>query len=187
MDRPLPVQKWSRKRIAVLAGAGVGALMLVFVAVANFGRTRLSIESEHLSVSPVTRGEFKEYVPISGTVQPNTTVYLDLEEGGIVEKIYIQGGSAVKKGDLILSFSNTSAQKANIETETRLLENLDQLRNSKFTLTTSNLVLKDQLLDVGQKIRDLERTFARYEKLMKQPNSLITADQYETTKDQLQY
>ena len=187
MDRPLPAQKWSRKRIAVLAGASVGALMLVYVAVANFGRSRLSIESARLSVSPVTRGEFKEYVPINGTVQPNTTVYLDLEEGGIVEKIYIQGGNPVKKGDLILGFSNTGAQKENIETETRLLENLDQLRNSKFTLTTSNLVLKDQLLDVGQKIRDLERTFARYEKLMKQPNSLITADQYESTKDQVQY
>src|ERR1700754_1828462 len=115
MDRPLPVQKWSQKRIALFAGAGVGALMLVYVAVANFGRSRLSIESAHLSVSPVTRGEFKEYVPINGTVQPNTTVYLDLEEGGIVAKIYIQGGSPVKTGDLILSFSNTTAQKSNIE------------------------------------------------------------------------
>src|SRR5689334_16579510 len=144
-DRALPAQKWTRKRIALFAGAGAAALLLVVVAVANFGRTKLSIESARLAVSPVTRGEFKEYVPISGTVQPNTTVYLDLEEGGIVEKIYIQGGTHVKKGDLILSFSNTGAQKENIETETRLLENLDQLRNSKFTLTTSNLVLKDQL------------------------------------------
>src|SRR5690606_35363392 len=108
------------------------------------GTTRLSVEAARLTVAQVEEGDFQEYVPINGTVQPMTTVYLDLEEGGIVEKIYVEGGNPIRKGDLILSFSNTTAQKQNIETDTRLLANLNLLRNSKITLTQSQLMLKDQ-------------------------------------------
>jgi HlyD family secretion protein len=187
MDRPIEKKNWPPRKIAALSAIAVVVLVLVYLVAANAGRTRLSIDAERLSVSQVQRGEFQEYVPVSGSVQPNTTVYLDLEEGGIVEKLLIQGGNPIKKGELILTFSNTAAQKQNIETETRLLENLDQLRNSKISLTQSALILKDQLLDMDYKIRDLEKTYQRYRELMKSPTSQISQEQFETTTYQLNY
>jgi HlyD family secretion protein len=186
MDRPIEKKRWPPRKVAMFAGAGAGVLGLIFV-VATSGTTRLSANSDRLSVAQVREGTFQEYVPIKGTVQPNTTVYLDLEEGGIVEEIYVQGGNPVKKGDLILRFSNTNAQKQNIETETRLLENLDQLRNSKISLTQSNLILKDQLLDLDNRIVELEKTFRRYEQLMKVPNAALSQETFENTRDQLKY
>ncbi len=187
MDRPIEKKKWPARKVAMLGGICIGSLVLVYLVWANAGRTSLAIESDRLSVSQVHGGEFQEYVPINGSVQPAMTVYLDLEEGGIVQKIYVEGGSPIKKGDLILSFSNSVVQKQNIETETRLLENLDQLRNSKISLTTSNLILKDQLLDLSYKIQDLEKTFARYQELMKKPNAQLSPEQFETAKYQLTY
>lgn len=187
MDRPINDTHWPRRRIVLAGVAGVGALLLTYMALSSLGSTERSVDSERLSVSQVQRGQFQEYVPIQGTVQPATSVYLDVEEGGIVEKVYIQGGNPVRQGDLILSFSNTSAQKQNIETETRLLENLDQLRNSKISITQSSLVLKDQLLDVNYRIRDLEKTFTRYRELMKSPSSQVSREQFDTTDYQLTY
>jgi HlyD family secretion protein len=186
MDRPIEKKNWTPRRTALAVSLAVGAIALVYL-VATSGTTRLNIESARLSVAQVKQGEFQEYVPINGAVQPLTTVYLDLEEGGIVEKIYVEGGNPIKKGELILSFSNTTAQKQNIETETRLLENLNLLRNSRITLTQSNLMLKDQLLDLNHKIVEQEKTFARFERLMKSPNSQLTKEQFETARDLLTY
>lgn len=185
-DRPIEKRMWTPRRTAVAASMGVGAVALVYL-VATSGTTRLNIEGTRLTVAQVKEGEFQEYVPINGAVQPMTTVYLDLEEGGIVEKIYVEGGNPIKQGELILSFSNSTAQKQNIETETRLLENLNQLRNSKISLTQSNLLLKDQLLDLNHRIVEQEKTYQRFERLMKSPNSQITKEQFETARDQLAY
>lgn len=187
MDKAIEKNKWPPQRIAIYGGAAVGVLALGAWAIVNSSKTRLDVSSERITVSEVKRGEFQEYVPINGAVQASTTVYLDLEEGGIVEKILIEGGNPVKKGALILTFSNTAAQKQNIEAETRLLDNLNQLRNSKISLTTSNLILKDQLLDLDYKINELEKTFARHQQLIKAGNTAISREQFENTRDQLVY
>jgi HlyD family secretion protein len=186
MDRPIEKKTWTPRRTALAASLAVGAIALIYL-VATSGTTRLNIEGTRLSTAQVRQGEFQEYVPVNGTVQPMTTVYLDLEEGGIVEKIYVEGGNPIKKGELILSFSNTTAQKQNIETETRLLENLNQLRNTKISLTQSNLILKDQLLDLNHRIDEQEKVFERFERLMKAPNSQISKEQFETASDLLTY
>jgi len=187
MDKAIEKKKWPPRRIAIFAGAGVSALTLLSMVVANSGKTRLNVGSERLSVAQVTQSAFQEYVPINGSVQPNATVFLDLEEGGIVEKIYVEGGNPIKKGDLILAFSNSAAQKQNIDAETRLLDNLNQLRNSKINLTQSNLILKDQLLDLEYRIGELEKTFARFQQLMKGPSSQLSKEQFETKRDELTY
>ena len=187
MDKPIEKKNWPPRRIAIYGGSALGVIVLLWLIVANAGKTSINIGGDRITVAQVHRGEFQEYVPINGAVQPNTTVYLDLEEGGIVEHIYVQGGNPVKKGTLILSFSNSSAQKQNIEAETRLIDNLNQLRNSKITLTTSNLILKDQLLDLEYKISELEKTFARYQELEKSRSSPLSREQYENTRDQLTY
>lgn len=187
MDRPIHRTSWARRHIVAIAGAGTVGLLLLYMTAFSFGKTRRDIDPQRLSVSQVTRGQFREYVPIEGSVQPGMSVFLDVEEGGIVQKIYVQGGSPVHQGDLIISLSNTGAQKQSIETETRLLENLDQLRNSKISLTQSSLILKDQLLDINYKIRDLEKTYTRYQELMKTPSSQLSKEQFESTSYQLTY
>lgn len=189
MDRPIQQKKWTRRKLAVYGAVAVAGLALITLTLASSRRTRLSIDPNRLSISTVKLAQFQEYIPITGTVQPNNTVYLDLEEGGNVEKIYVESGKPIAKGALILSLANTTAQKENIDAETRLIDNLNQLRNSKISLTTSNLMLKDELLDLDYKILDLEKTFARYEQLIKGPNPALalSREQYENTRDQLAY
>lgn len=187
MDRPIEQKKWPRRTLVLYAAVASVGVALITLTLANSGRTRLSIDPNRLTISKVKLTRFQEYIPVTGTVQPNNTVYLDLEEGGNVEKIYVESGKPIKKGTLILTLSNTTAQKQNIDAETRLIDNLNQLRNSKISLTTSNLVLKDQLLDLDYKILDLDKTFTRYQQLFKNPTPAVSREQFESTRDQLAY
>ncbi len=179
---PLPLSK-----VLFIGAVGVVVVVLGWTILGGSNPTSLSIDSERVSVDQVRIGDFEEYIPVTGNVQPETTVYLDLQEGGIVEQIYIESGTKVRKGDIILGFSNTAVQKNNIDSETRLLENLNQLRNSKISLTEKNLLLKDQLLDLSFSIQELERTFERYELLNSQQNTNLSREKYESTRDQLAY
>ena len=187
MDRPIEKKKWSRPKIAIIVAIGLGALILISQVAANSRKTRLSVDVGRLSAGQVHQGEFQEYAAINGSAQPKNTLFLDLQEGGIVEKIYIHSGELVKKGDLILVFSNNSAQKENIDAETRLLDNLNQLRNSKISLTQSNLILKDQLLDLEYKLLDAETKFNRYKQLANNPTPFLSKEALETARDQVTY
>jgi len=187
MDRPVEKKKWTRARIVVSAVIGATALATIAAVFATPRQTRLAIDGNRLSIAQVHQAEFQEYAAVTGHAQPNKTTFLDLQEGGIVEKIYVHSGELVKKGDLILLFSNNTAQKENIEAETRLLDNLNQLRNSRISLTQSNLILKDQLLDVEKKILDAQAKFTRYQQLMSNPTPFLSNEAFSTARDELAY
>jgi HlyD family secretion protein len=114
-------------------------------------------------------------------------VYLDVEEGGRVDEILVEGGQHVERGDLLLRFSNATLQRTSIDTETQLLENLDIQRNTQFNRAQSGLLLKETLLDLDHQILDQQQKFRRYEALMNAGNAAISAEVFETTRTQLQY
>ena len=187
MDEPIEKKSWSTNRLVTVGSVGVVVVAIIYSLVSGPRASSLTIESDRISVDQVRVGEFQEYVPITGRVQPKVTVYLDLEEGGIVEQIFIESGNWVNKGDLILGFSNTMVQKNNIDSETRLLENLDNLRNSKISATQQSLLLKDQLLDLNFSILELERLFKRHKALNDEQNTNLSREEFEATRDRLHY
>jgi len=139
-----------------------------------------------MTISKVENGEFLEYYPFPGTVEPVTSVYLDVEEGGRVEEIVAEGGKYIEKGDTILRFSNDSLQRNSIEAETRLLENLNNLKNTQITIAQTKLNRKEELLNLNYQIQEQEKKFKRYE-ILKQENIAISEEEYETVRDQLKY
>lgn len=169
---------------------GIGALAVVLLAwqvVSRAGSSRLRVDAARITTAVVQKGVFREYYPFDGTVEPATTHYLDVEQGGRVERIHVEGGQQVKRGDLLVTFANVQAQRNAIETETRLLETLDIQRNTEFNRATSSLIRQDQLLDLDHQLLEIENRFQRYDALMKSPNSPISKEQYEITRDQLQF
>lgn len=185
MDRVIKKKTWTPGRIVWL-GLGIALVgTLLIMIVQRSGNERLSVDSTRLTVSRVSVGEFREYYPFDGTVVPETSVFLDVEEGGQVEEIHTEGGHWVEKGELILSISNTALQRNSIDTETRLLENLDQIRNTQFNRAQSQLALRDQLLDLDYRILELEKRFDRYKALI--TTDAISRDEYEATEDELSY
>ncbi|HEY0963214.1 MAG TPA: HlyD family efflux transporter periplasmic adaptor subunit [Pseudomonadales bacterium] len=186
MDRAIEKPRWSAQRVLPFA---IGALIIILGAAVlrQSDTSRLTVDSSRLSVSTIQTGEFREYYPFDGTVVPETSVYLDLEEGGRVEEIYTKGGQWVEKGTPILLISNTSLQRTTIDSENQLLENLDQISNTQIMRAQDNLMLRDQLLDMNYRIQLLETKFARYERMIDSPNNPLTLEEYENLRDELAY
>jgi HlyD family secretion protein len=172
--------------VLVAAGALV-AVVIVWQIFSRTGSSRLKVDATRITIGTVAKGEFREYYPFDGTVEPAETVYLDIEEGGRVEAILVEGGQQVQKGELILRFSNAQAQRNLIDTESRLMDTLDIQRNTEFNRNQEVTLRQEQLLDLDHQITDAEAKFHRYEALMKTPNSPISREVYETTRDNLKY
>ena len=188
MDRTIEKkQGWPVQRLIVFAAIALFVIVVTWQVLRRTSGTRLSVDSGRITTGVVQQDEFLEYYPFDGTVQPATSVYLDIEEGGRVDEIFVEGGAHVEKGDLILRFSNANLQQNTIDTETRLLENLDIQRNTEFNRAQSGLLLKETLLDLDHQISDLEKKYRRYEGLVKNGNDALSAEAFETTRDQLQY
>jgi len=187
MDRVIEKRPASATRWVGLAAGALGVVLVGWLLLARTGSSRLTIDSSRITTAVVQKTEFLEYYPFDGTVQPATSVYLDVEEGGRVDEILVEGGQHVEKGDLILKFSNTALQRTSIDTETSLLYNLDIQRTSEVDRAQSGLILREQLLDLKHQILDAQAKLHRYDELIKDGNTAISQETYELQRNQVKY
>jgi HlyD family secretion protein len=187
MDRPLERRRGPSKG-SILLFAACGLLVVtIYLLVTRAGTSRLRVDPARMTAARVETGEFREYYPFDGRVEPVTTVYLDIEEGGRVEKVFVEGGQPIEKGQRILRFSNATLQRTSIDTETRLVENLNALRNTQFSRAQSALLLKDQLLDLDYRVAETQSKHERYSKMIESGSSSISQEVFEQTRDELEY
>jgi HlyD family secretion protein len=186
VDRIIKKKIWTPGRIIMMVVVCAFITFLTYQVTTSSGKNRLKVDPSRMTISKVENGEFLEYYPFTGTVEPVTSVYLDVEKGGRVEEIYVEGGKQIQKGDRILRFSNSDLQQNSIQTETQLLKNLDELQNTQISIAQNKLARKDELLNLNYEIQDLEKKFARY-KVLKEEKVGISDEEYETVRDQLKY
>jgi len=165
MDRAIERKRFPPARIALLAVVALTVAGLIVLVATRSGATTLRVEPTRLTTAMVRNGEFRDYYPVDGRIEPAKTVYLDVQEGGRVEEIFVAGGHPIAKGELIMRLSNANLQRSAIETETRLIENLDLLRNTQLARAQESSQLKDAMLDLDAKIVETENRYARYQRL----------------------
>lgn len=186
MDRVLEKKKWPAKRLIWISAVVVSVFFVTYQMFNSANGDRLRVDTTRLSASTVVYGEFLDYYPFDGLVEPVTTVYMDVEEGGRVEEILAEAGQQVERGDLILRISNAALQRNAITTETALLENLDRLSNTQFTRAQSKLILQDNLLNIEHQILEKKRMYERFVVLAEQ-GGILSEQEFETVSDDLEY
>ena len=185
MDRKIKKKKLTPKRIF---GIILASLFIVFcVKLIGFGdySSKLNVKMERITVSTVREGPFQEYIPVIGTVVPKKTIYLDAIEGGSVEKVYIEAGSFVKKGEKILTLANTDLLLDIMNREAEFFQLTNDLRNARLIMEQNRLSLRSELLELDYQINKLKRTYDSEQVLIK--NSIIPSQQYENTKSEYEY
>jgi HlyD family secretion protein len=161
MDRRIERKLITPQRVAVAAGA-VLLLALSVYAYVQFGLTRtLTVGSERLTVSKVSYGTFREYIPVTGNVEPRTTVYLDAVGGGQVTGVHVEEGAFVKAGDPLVTFKNTDLQLRVITTEAQATEQLDRLSSTRLQYDNQHLRNQRELVEVEYQIDRITRDLAR--------------------------
>ena len=182
MDQIIKKKKWPAKRIITYAASGTFILLILYLLVFQTNRSTLNVEIDKITVSIVQRGPFQEFIPVMGEVLPVQTIFLDVEEGGLVEKIFIEAGSAVKQGDKILKLSNTSLLMDIMYREAELFQQLNNLRNTRLLFEQSRLALERDLADLDFQVEKQKRKYESYQSMYEE--KLISRHDFEDTRDE---
>ncbi|MBR3717732.1 MAG: HlyD family efflux transporter periplasmic adaptor subunit [Bacteroidaceae bacterium] len=155
-----------------------GALLLAFIAylIARPNNKTLRVDKDSVVVSTTEQGEFNDYIRISGRVQPMTTIQLSPQEGGIVQEILIEEGSAVKAGDPILVLSNDNLDLSILNSEAELAEKENILRNTQIQMEQQKLDVRQNVLEYGTQVERLRRTYEQQKALY--DDKLIAREDY---------
>lgn len=138
-------------------------------------------EEDKLDIAEVTQGSFKDYISIVGMVEPKTTIYLDLEEGGKVVEKLIDEGETVKKGDVIVKLVNNELKLQILNTESSLAYRSNELRNTLISMEQQKINNLQQLLSIGT---DIIRQKRRYEQnLMLFEKGFISKEDFLVSKE----
>lgn len=183
MDRKVatnvsPLKKWLSLTLLVLLVIFAGYL----IANKSTGKV-LSVDNSRIVISKVTSGVFEDFIPIRGRVTPAKTVYLDAIEGGRVEKILVEDGASLTTGNLIVELSNASLQLSVLGNETRVAEQLNNMRSIELNLEQNRLQHKRNIVDIKHQIKLLTRQVERSQSLIE--TGAITQSKMEDTEDTL--
>ncbi len=182
MDRR--IERKSRRPLII--GGAIGATVLLVFFIATFdSSTSFTLDGQRIRTGEVSTGVYEDFIPLRAAVEPERTVYLDAIEGGRVDDVLVEEGSFVEEGQPLFNLSNTSLQLDVIAREAEVSEQLNNLRNTQLAIEQNRLKLKSDLIEIDYEITRLSRLVARYEAL--QGNQFISKNEYEDTRDELQY
>ena len=156
----------------------LGALLLAFIVylIARPNNKTLRVDKDTVTVSSAVKGEFNDYIRISGRVQPMTTIQLSPQEGGIVQTILIEEGSKVKAGDPILVLSNDNLDLSILNSEAELAEKENILRNTQIQMEQQKLDVRQNVLEYGTQVERLRRAYEQQKALYE--DKLIAREDY---------
>ncbi|MBN1112322.1 MAG: HlyD family efflux transporter periplasmic adaptor subunit [Bacteroidales bacterium] len=120
---------------------------------------KLNIEKEKVIISEVFNGKFHDFIRIMGQVEPISTVFLDVEEGGKIEEIYIEEGAMVNRGDVILKLRNNDLNLTIMNSESNLAYHTNELRNTMIAMEQGKIINKQQILHKDFEILRLKRHY----------------------------
>ena len=165
-----------------LVWVGVAALVL-FIGWLVFrdNSSTLRVDAQLLNVATVEQGEFNDYVRLTGSVQPMTTVQLSPLESGVVERIVAEEGTQVKRGDVILEMSNNSLSMQILQSEADLAEKQNILRNTMISMEQERLALRQEKLQLDLEVSRLKRTFEQNQSLYN--DKLLAREDYLRSKE----
>jgi len=168
VDRVIAKRKWTSKRILTIGGiAGIAVLIFASYYFTS-GKSRLNVDTERISISEVKKGPFQVTIPINGTVLPQTSIYLDAQEGGRVEQKYVEDGTIMQEGQPIIRLSNPDLELSLANQETSVFNVLTQMQIARNNAQQNTVARLNQMADVDVALKEAERVFKLDKKLYDQ-------------------
>jgi HlyD family secretion protein len=183
MDKPIPKKKGIQKKHIGYLGIVIVMIALIYMAFFSDHTSTYKVEKDKLIIENVIEDQFNDYITVSGTVEPISTIFLDAQEGGRVEEKLVEEGSMVKKGEIILKLSNPDLYLNILNSEAQLAEKEDFLRNTQITMEQEKLSIKRELVNLKYDIERKERNYKQNEILNK--DNLISKEDFIRSKEDL--
>ena len=185
MDKVIEKKKGlTPKHLLWIAGGLVFTFMLYKVIFTENSST-FRAEKDKLTISKVEDGLFNDYITVIGQVEPITTIYLDAIESGQIQERFIEEGSMVKKGDVILRLENRQLYQTILNSEAALAEKENYLRNTRISFETELIQSRKNILDSRYRLNRKKRAYEQSKALF--DDQLISKEDYLQAKEDYDY
>jgi HlyD family secretion protein len=185
MDRVIKKKKWTTKKILNISLISVFVLFLLYLLLFRDKSSKLYVEKSQISVATVLKDKFQEFIPVDGVVYPRNTIYIDAVQGGIVERVYVEDGALLEKGDTILKLANANMELSFMEQETRIYEAINNLQNTKIGLEQNKFLRQKEIVQLQYEIDKTNRDFERKQQLYSE--QVISSKDFEDAKRDYDY
>jgi HlyD family secretion protein len=184
MDRKIEKKYWSRKRVTMIVGGILLALIGTY-AIQTLNKKTYRLDRDRITIKKVEESEFQDIILIPAVVEPIASILVNNPEGGTVEEIYVEDGDMVKKGNPLLKLNNPAVMLAYMTQETAIMEQINNLRNLKLSLDRDQRSLSESLIDVEYQLTDKQRLHRVDSQLYHE--AVIAKTQYDDISGQLNY
>jgi HlyD family secretion protein len=185
MDKKIVKKFWTLKRVATYGGIGLLVSFVLYQFIFADRRSTYKTEKDKITISTVQRGQFKEYIPQTGSVEPGRTVYLDAIEGGNIKGILKESGAILKKGDPIIELTNLNRELSVLQQEASFNESINRARETKVVIMRNDLEQRQMLALIDNQLQILEPQYQRQKKLFEK--KLIAKQEFEQTEANYKY
>jgi len=185
MDIVIEKRKGIRKKHIPYIAGGLFLLLMVLWLLFGDHSAKLNVEKNKVSIESVTKGQFNDYVRISGRVMPINTVQVSAIEGGTVAEKLVEEGSMVNKGDIIVRLTNPLLSLNILDSEAQLAEKQNFLRNTQVSMEQEKLNLKKEKLQLDLDVARKKRKSEQYSKLYDE--NLTSKEEYLQAKEDYEF
>ena len=181
MDRVVE-KKGLPQRVKIAIGAGLLVLGAgAFYAMAPDADSQ-TIAADRVTVSTVTKGRFDDFLPLRGRVTPLVTVFLDAVEGGRVEKVLVEDGSMVQKGQLLAVLSNSDLQLNLLARQADVSREVNSMRSQELALAQSQFQDERAVIEAQLAADKARRQFELQKPLFEK--GFVTAKAFRDSRDE---
>ena len=165
MDRIIVKKKWTPKKIGIIVGGVALVALIVFVIASTSGKSKLNVDAERMTIAVAKTATFREFIPVTGIVQPISTIFLDLQESGRVEEIFVEDGAVLKAGQPILKLGNTDMELSIVNQETSVYNMFMQMQLAQINARQNTVSKQTQMVDMNNTFKEAKRKYELAEKL----------------------
>ncbi len=182
MDRVIEKKKGVKPKHIIWMVGGLLFVFLLYKVISGSSEAVFRVEKEKLTIGTVERSLFNDYITIIGQVEPISTIYMDVEEGGKVEEIYIEEGEMVKMGDVILKLKNHDLETQIMNSESQLAYHANELRNTQINIEQQQIFNLRSKNQVDLRVIQDERKYTQYKALY--DDDLIAREEFLKAKEE---
>ena len=166
----------------------ISLLFVGIILIASFIFTRkksFNVTREEISIKKVEVGFFEDYIVLQAKVEPLKSMLVNVIEGGAIQEIYIENGSAIEKGQPLAKIYNPNTELAFVNQETTIIEQINQLNKSKLDLRNQEINLTKDLIAIEHDYLEAKLAKETNQKMFEE--EIVSKENWEKAKENFRY
>lgn len=176
--------KKSKYKIIILITVPV-LILIALLSSSLLKKKSLNVDASRLAVREIKYGKFDDIVILNGKIDPLNSVLINVVEGGAVQEIFVEDGSMVQVGEPLMRIYNPNTELSYLQQETAIIEQINNLKNLKISLTNQELELEKELILIQHDYIDAEQQYNLDKNLY--TSEIIPEKDYNKSKENFSY